>query len=158
SGWISVVRRVGRAVIVAVAIWGLAMVLFGLSTSSFPLALVFLAIAGAADVVSAVFRSSIVQLGTPDELRGRVTSIHILFVTSGPRLGDIEAATVAAVIGPQLSVVSGGLLCVLGVLVVARFFPELAAHEAGAAIPLPAGSGQGAGVAKTNGKTRTPGS
>ena len=88
----------------------------------------FLAIAGAADVLSAVFRSTIVQLETPDVLRGRVTSIHILVVTSGPRLGDIEAATVAAVIGPQLSVVSGGLLCVAGVAVVARLFPELAAH------------------------------
>jgi MFS family permease len=128
SGWVSAVRRVGLAVIVTVVIWGVAIALFGLSTFSFPLALVFLAIAGAADVLSAVFRSTIVQLETPDTLRGRVTSIHILVVTSGPRLGDIEAATVAAFIGPQLSVVSGGLLCVAGVAVVARVFPELAAH------------------------------
>ncbi|MFL5727523.1 MAG: MFS transporter [Chloroflexota bacterium] len=128
SGWVSAVRRVGFAVIVAVAIWGGAIALFGLSTFSFPLALVFLAIAGAADVLSAVFRSTIVQLETPDALRGRVTSIHILVVTSGPRLGDIEAATVAAIVGPQLSVVSGGLLCVIGVAVVARIFPELAGH------------------------------
>jgi MFS family permease len=131
SGWVSAVRRIGLAVVVAVAVWGVAIALFGLSVFSFPLALVFLAIAGAADVLSAVFRSTIVQLGTPDELRGRVTSIHILVVTSGPRLGDIEAATVAAVIGPQLSVVSGGLLCVAGVVVVARLFPELAAHVSG---------------------------
>lgn len=136
SGWVSAVRRIGLAVVVAVAVWGAAIALFGLSVFSFPLALVFLAIAGAADVLSAVFRSTIVQLGTPDELRGRVTSIHILVVTSGPRLGDIEAATVAAVIGPQLSVVSGGLLCVAGVVVVARLFPELAAHVSGSgAVP-----------------------
>ena len=128
SGWVSAVRRIGLAVIVAVVIWGAAIALFGLSTFSFPLALVFLAIAGAADVLSAVFRSTIVQLETPDTIRGRVTSIHILVVTSGPRLGDIEAATVAAIVGPQLSVVSGGLLCVAGVAVVARRFPELAAH------------------------------
>ncbi|HSL34411.1 MAG TPA: MFS transporter [Candidatus Limnocylindrales bacterium] len=134
SGWVSAVRRIGVAVIVAVAVWGVAIALFGLSVFSFPLALVFLAIAGAADVLSAVFRSTIVQLGTPDELRGRVTSIHILVVTSGPRLGDIEAATVAAVIGPQLSVVSGGLLCVAGVVVVARLFPELAAHVSGSGV------------------------
>jgi MFS family permease len=134
SGWVSAVRRIGLAVIVAVAVWGVAIALFGLSVFSFPLALVFLAIAGAADVLSAVFRSTIVQLGTPDELRGRVTSIHILVVTSGPRLGDIEAATVAAVIGPQLSVVSGGLLCVAGVVVVARLFPELAAHVSGSRV------------------------
>ena len=128
SGWVQAVRRVGVAVIVAVAIWGAAIALFGLSTFSFPLALVFLAIAGAADVLSAVFRSTILQLETPDILRGRVTSIHILVVTSGPRLGDIEAATVAAVVGAQLSVVSGGVLCLAGVAVVARLFPELAAH------------------------------
>ncbi|HEY8846713.1 MAG TPA: MFS transporter [Candidatus Limnocylindrales bacterium] len=133
SGWVSSVRRVGQAVIVAVAIWGVAITLFGLSTFSFALALVFLAVAGAADVLSAVFRSTIVQLAAPDELRGRVSSIHILVVTSGPRLGDIEAAAVASVIGAQASVISGGILCVLGVAVVARLFPELGRHVHGPA-------------------------
>jgi MFS family permease len=128
SGWVSSVRRVGQAVIVAVAIWGVAITLFGLSTFSFLLALVFLAVAGAADVLSAVFRSTIIQLAAPDELRGRISSIHILVVTSGPRLGDIEAAAAAAVIGAQASVISGGILCVLGVAVVARLFPELGRH------------------------------
>ncbi|MDQ6794272.1 MAG: MFS transporter [Chloroflexota bacterium] len=128
SGWVSAVRRTGRAVVVAVIIWGLAIVGFGLSTFSFALALVCLAIAGAADVLSAVFRSTIVQLETPDELRGRVTAIHILAVTSGPRIGDIEAAGVAAFIGAQASVVSGGILCVLGVAAVVRAFPELMTH------------------------------
>ena len=128
SGWVASVQRTGQAVIVAVAIWGVAIALFGLSTFSFALALVFLAIAGAADVLSAVFRSTIVQLETPDSLRGRVTSIHILVVTSGPRIGDIEAAAVAAVVGAQASVVSGGLLCLAGVAVVSRLFPELRAH------------------------------
>lgn len=146
SGWVTAVRRIGLAVIVAVAIWGAAIALFGLSVFSFPLALAFLAIAGAADVLSAVFRSTIVQLETPDELRGRVTSIHILVVTSGPRLGDIEAATVAAVVGPQLSVISGGVLCLAGVFLVARLFPELAAHASGGRVqagerPSPAASG-----------------
>jgi MFS family permease len=128
SGWVSTVRRTGRAVVVAVIIWGLAIVGFGVSTFSFALALVFLAIAGAADVLSAVFRSTIVQLETPDGLRGRVTAIHILAVTSGPRIGDIEAAGVAAFIGAQASVVSGGVLCVLGVAAVVRAFPELMSH------------------------------
>lgn len=138
SGWVSSVRRVGQAVIVAVAIWGVAIALFGFSTFSFALALVFLAIAGAADVLSAVFRSTIVQLAAPDELRGRVSSIHILVVTSGPRLGDIEAAAAAAVIGAQASVISGGILCVIGVAVVARLFPELGRH-----VHEPAGTGAG---------------
>ena len=128
SGWVSHVRRVGRAVIIAVAVWGLAIAGFGLSTFSFPLALGFLAVAGAADSISAVFRNIIVQFETPDALRGRVMSIHSMVVTSGPRLGDIEAATVASVIGTQLSVVSGGLLCLAGVVAVARLFPELSRH------------------------------
>jgi MFS family permease len=131
SGWVSVVRRVGRAVVLAVIVWGLAITAFGLSTFFFPLALVFLAIAGAADVLSAVFRSTVVQLATPDGLRGRVTALHILAVTSGPRIGDIEAAAVAAVVGAQASVVSGGVLCLVGAVVVTRLFPELARHIAG---------------------------
>ena len=133
SGWIPRVARIGFGVIVAVIIWGAAITAFGVTTIapsavSFALALLFLAIAGGADVISAVFRSTIVQLDTPDELRGRVSAIHILAVTSGPRIGDIEAAVVAAVVGPTFSVVSGGLLCLGGVAVVARRFPELAAH------------------------------
>ncbi len=88
----------------------------------------FLAIAGAADVLSAVFRATIVQLDTPDHLRGRVTSVHILVVTSGPRIGDLEAAVVASIAGVSFSVVSGGLLCLAGVGLVVRAFPELMAH------------------------------
>jgi MFS family permease len=134
SGWVVRVRRLGWSVEVAVAIWGAAITAFGLATFSastvaFVLALVFLAIAGAADVLSAVFRSTIVQLATPDELRGRISSLYMMVVTSGPRLGDIEAAAVASVIGAQLSALSGGVLCLLGVAVIARLFPELAAHQ-----------------------------
>ncbi|MEI8334814.1 MAG: MFS transporter, partial [Chloroflexota bacterium] len=125
SGWTTHVRRPGRAVVVAVAGWGLAITAFGLSTASFPLALLFLALAGMADVISAVLRSGIFQLETPDELRGRVSSVHVLVVTSGPRIGDAEAAIVAAVVGPQLSVISGGILCLVGLAGVVRAFPEL---------------------------------
>jgi MFS family permease len=125
SGWVSRVRRTGRAVALAVIVWGLAIAGFGLATFSFPLALGLLAIAGAADVLSAVFRSTIIQLEAPDELRGRVMSIHMLVVTSGPRMGDLEATGVASLFGAQVSVVSGGLLCLVGVAVVARAFPEL---------------------------------
>ena len=131
SGWVRHVKRTGRAILLAVVAWGLAITAFGLATFSFPLALLFLAAAGAADVFSAVFRSTLIQLETPDGLRGRVTSIHTLVVTSGPRLGDIEASVVAAATSPQLAVVSGGVACVLGVWVVARLYPELARHVAG---------------------------
>jgi MFS family permease len=128
SGWISSVQRIGRAIVLAVVGWGLAITAFGLLTFSFPLAWVCLALAGTADVFSAVFRSTLVQLQTPDELRGRVMSIHGLVVTSGPRIGDMEAAAVATLVGPQAAVVSGGILCLLGVVVVARLFPELVEH------------------------------
>jgi MFS family permease len=134
TGWTGRVVRPGRAVVVAVAGWGLAITAFGLVESSFPLALFFLACAGAADVISAVLRSGILQVETPDELRGRVSSIHILVVTSGPRLGDAEAALVAAIAGPQASVVSGGLLCLVGLVVVVRAFPELLTYRS----PVPA--------------------
>jgi hypothetical protein len=129
SGWVGRVQRTGRAVAIAVVAWGLAIAGFGLATFSFGLALLLLAIAGAADVLSAVFRSTIVQLETPDELRGRVSALHMLVVTSGPRIGDIEAAAVASLVGSQASVVSGGLLCVLGVVAVVRWFPELLHHR-----------------------------
>lgn len=129
SGWIGKLRRPGRGVAVAVAGWGVAIMAFGLSTSYFPLALLCLAVAGAADVISSVLRSSIVQLATPDQLRGRISSIYMLVVTSGPRLGDAEAAAVAALAGPQASVISGGVLCLLGLVAVLRFFPQLLHYE-----------------------------
>jgi MFS family permease len=139
SGWVGRVRRPGRGVVAAVAGWGAAILAFGLLTASFPLALLCLAVAGGADVVSAVLRSSIVQLTTPDQLRGRLSSIHMLVVTSGPRIGDAEAAAVAAVAGPQFSVISGGVLCLIGLIAVVRFFPQLMAYESAA--PESAGPG-----------------
>ena len=143
SGWVSRVRRVGRAVLIMVAIWGLAMAAFGLATLTvahgltavawtFPVALVTLAIAGAADAFSAVFRSVIPQLETPDALRGRVSSIHILVVTGGPRIGDILSALAASVVGLGPAVFVGGLLCVAGTGVIARLMPELPRHVLGA--------------------------
>jgi len=135
SGWVGRLRRPGRGVAVAVATWGVAIAAFGLLTWSFPLALACFAVAGAADVVSAVLRGSIVQLSTPDHLRGRVSSIQSLVVMSGPRLGDAEAAGVAAFAGPQFSVVSGGVMCLAGLLVVLRKFPELLAYEHEAVSP-----------------------
>jgi MFS family permease len=123
TGWVSRVRRQGMAVLVAVALWGLAITFFGL-TASLPLALVLLAIAGAADVISAVFRNTILHLIVPDSLRGRLSALQIAVVTGGPRLGDTEAGAVAAVTSPRFSVVSGGLACVAGVVLVAWLLPE----------------------------------
>jgi len=135
TGWVGRVRYEGRAVILAVAVWGVAIALFGLCTFSFPLALVFLAIAGGADVLSAVFRSTILQLSTPDQLRGRMTALHVLVVTGGPRLGDIESTVVAALTSATFSVVSGGVMTLVGLAWVARRFPQLAAYDAHAMRP-----------------------
>jgi hypothetical protein len=130
TGFAHRVRFQGRAVMIAVAVWGLAIAAFGLATFSFPLALLFLAIAGAADMYSAVFRATILQVGLPDHLRGRLSALHLTVVTGGPRLGDLEATAVAAAVSAPFSVVSGGLACVLGLAAVAWWFPELAAYDA----------------------------
>ena len=133
SGWIARVTRVGRAVVLSVTVWGAAITAFGLTTFvdagwAFAAALLMLAVAGWADMLSAIFRGTIVQLGTPDALRGRVTSIHILVVTAGPRIGDIESALLASVIGPGLTIVIGGVLCLAGVAAMGRWLPQLGRH------------------------------
>jgi hypothetical protein len=137
SGWMGGVVWQGRAVIGAVVGWGVAIVGFGLSLTVLPIALVFLVLAGAADVISTVFRAAILQVAAPDVMRGRVSGVHLLIVQGGPRLGDIEATTVAAIVGPQLSVISGGVLCLLGTAVIANRLPALAAFRA--PIPIQAG-------------------
>jgi predicted MFS family arabinose efflux permease len=131
TGWVRHVRHQGRIVLWAVATWGLAIVGFGLSTGAFALALVFLAIAGAADTISAIFRGTILQSSVPDRLRGRLSGIHIMVVVGGPRLGDFEAGLVAQLISPTFSVVSGGLACVAGVAVIAMAMPQFRRYHAG---------------------------
>lgn len=123
SGWVSSVVRYGRATIIAVMGWGLAIAIFGL-TDSLPLALVMLGFAGAADVVSAIFRGSIIQLTAPDELRGRMGGMHTAVVAGGPRLGDLEAGVVAELTSIRFSVVSGGLACIIGAWLIARWAPQ----------------------------------
>jgi len=131
AGWVGKVRHQGRAVVWAVAVWGLGITAFGLVGENLWLGLAFLALAGAADVISAVFRGTILQLTVPDALRGRLSAIHILVVTGGPRLGDLEAGLVAAATSPQLSVVSGGILCVVGAFALARLVPGFWRYHAG---------------------------
>jgi len=122
TGWVSRVQRQGLAVIVAVIAWGAAITGFGL-VHWLPGALLLLAAAGCADVISAVFRSTIIQLAVPDSLRGRLAGLQIAVVTGGPRIGDLEAGSVAAAFGDTFSVVSGGLACIAGALLLARALP-----------------------------------
>jgi MFS family permease len=129
TGWLAHARRLGRIVIWAVAAWGAAIALAGLMPALWPAA-VLLAVAGAADSVSAVCRSTINQTVTPDHMRGRMSSTFSLVVTSGPRLGDVEAGGVAALAGVRFSVVSGGIACVAGAALIAIAVPALLHYDA----------------------------
>ena len=125
TGWVSSIRRQGLAVLVSVAAWGAAITIAGLVTYSIGLTIFFLALAGAADVFSAVFRGTILLERTPDHLRGRINSLNIMVVTGGPRLGDVEAGLAAGLLGVVPSVVAGGLACLVGTAVVAVGYPSL---------------------------------
>jgi MFS family permease len=133
TGWLAHARRLGRIVIVAVLAWGAAIALAGLAGSLW-IAAALLALAGAADSISAVCRSTINQSVTPDHLRGRMSSVFSLVVTSGPRLGDVESGSVAALGGVRFSIVSGGLACIAGVGLIMLAFPALLRYDADAVI------------------------
>lgn len=124
SGWVASVSRRGRVVVISVVVWGIAITIFGM-TSYLPVALVLLAVAGGADVVSAVFRNTILQLVLPDSLRGRLSAVHTAVVGGGPRLGDLEAGAVAAITSVRFSVISGGFACIIGALAIGRYMPQL---------------------------------
>jgi MFS family permease len=128
SGWTPRIRRPGRAVVIAIVIWGLGITGFGL-VAWFPAAVALIAIAGGADVISAVFRSSIIQTQTPDRLRGRLSALQQMVVTAGPRLGNGEAGIVAALSTTEISVVSGGLGCIIGIAIVAKTMPKFVRYD-----------------------------
>ena len=136
SGWTARVRRQGLAVVYAAAAWGLAIIAFGFASAP-ALALVLLGLAGAADAVSVIFRSSIWNQTIPDRLRGRLAGIELLSYTSGPALGSIESGVVAGLFGVQASIVSGGVLCVAGVAAMAGLLPRFRNYrrEPGSAPP-----------------------
>jgi MFS family permease len=128
TGWVSSIRRQGRAVLIAVTVWGLAITGFGLTTE-LAAAFVVLMIAGAADVISAVFRGAILQFEAPRELSGRVQAVQTAVVTGGPRLGDLESGAVAAAIGAVDSVLVGGLACLAGVVVLMQLLPRFSRYR-----------------------------
>jgi MFS family permease len=131
TGWVGHIRHQGLAVIWAVVVWGAGIAAFGLAGDHLWLGLFFLAVAGAADVISAIFRNTILQVTVPENLRGRLFGIHILVVTGGPRLGDLEAGLVAAAFSAMASVVSGGLLCIAGAGLIAWRVPAFRRYHAG---------------------------
>ncbi len=121
-------RHVGRALLIAVAIFGLCMMVFGLSRS-FIVSLVALAVSGGADMVSVVIRQTLVQLETPDAMRGRVSAVNSIFIGASNQLGEFESGATAALLGPVGSVVVGGVGTVLVALAWFRLFPSLAQRD-----------------------------
>jgi len=128
SGWAMQVRRQGVAIVLSASGWGAAIAAFGL-VHDLPLALLLLAVAGAADQVSAIFRSTIVLTVTPDHMRGRLGGIEFAQVASTPSLGNLEAGVVAQLTSLRFSIVSGGIGCIVGTLAVALAFPMLIRYD-----------------------------
>jgi uncharacterized membrane protein (UPF0136 family) len=115
-------------VILAVLAWGLAIAGVGLA-SSLALALACLALVDGANLISGVFRGALASETTPDMLRGRLAGIELICYISGPLLGDVEAGVVATLFTPSVSVLSGGIICVLGVGLLALALPQLRAYD-----------------------------
>jgi len=130
SGWTSKVNRHGAAVVIAAASWALAIVFVGFS-SSLPLAVVCLAMAGAADSVSGVFRGTIWNETIPSDLRGRLAGVEMISYLSGPLLGNARAGWVASISSNTTSIVSGGVICFVGVLLCIPFLPAFWNYHAG---------------------------
>jgi MFS family permease len=115
-------RRLGRIIVVSIAAWGVAVVAFGFARSLW-VALLLLAVAGGADSFSAVCRTTIMQRIAPNELRGRLTSLYVMVVAGGPYLGDVETGVVANAFGAEVAIVTGGVLCLVGLGAAAAAFP-----------------------------------
>jgi MFS family permease len=129
SGWMMTVRRQGVGVCIAAAAWGVAIALVGFAETAW-FALVFLAVAGAADFISAVLRSNILLTVTPDSMRGRLSGIELAQVAGAPELGNFEAGLVASLTSVRASIVSGGILTVVGTAVAALAIPALVRYDA----------------------------
>ncbi len=129
TGWVAHLRRQGWTVIIAVVIWGVAITVFGLVDMLW-FALVLLAVAGWADVISAVVRNTILQTSIPERFRSRMSSIQMAVVQGGPRLGDLESGVVATATSVEFAVVSGGLACIAGAAIIGAVMPVFRHHQA----------------------------
>jgi MFS family permease len=150
SGWLPRIRRQGLAIVVAIIVWGATMVGFGLAAgqaggrggTALGIALAFLAVGGAADMVSAAFRSTILQQVASDEMRGRLQGVFIVVVGAGPRLADGLHGVTAAVVGTTAAAAGGGALVVVGVVIATVLVPALVRYRAPVLSPEKPGSGR----------------
>jgi MFS family permease len=139
SGWIGRVHRQGIALVVSIVVWGLAVAAAGLAHQLW-LAVALLAVGGGADLVSSVFRQTMLQTYAPDEMRGRLQGVFTVVVAGGPRLGDVRAGAVASVAGATASWVGGGIACAVLVVVVALLVPALLRYDTRTAGTVTAGT------------------
>jgi MFS family permease len=128
SGWAEKIKRHGIAISIAASLWGVAIVFFGV-ISNFWVALFFLMLAGGFDAISALFRGIMWNESIPHEFRGRLAGIEMISYLSGPKLGDTESGLVAAAFGVGASVISGGVLCVIGVFACCYFMPKFVKYR-----------------------------
>jgi MFS family permease len=133
SGWARKVNRHGLFVAIAAALWGVAMIFFGLAQNLY-LALFCLALAGGFDMISAVFRMTIWSQTIPHYLRGRLAGLEMISYTSGPKLGDAEAGIVATLFSVRTSIISGGVLCVVGTAIISLLIPEFIRYHGAAGL------------------------
>ena len=133
SGWAKKVNRHGLFVAVAAGLWGVAIIFFGLAHNLY-VALFFLALAGGLDMISAVFRMTIWSQTIPHHLRGRLAGLEMISYTSGPKLGDAEAGIVATLTSVRTSIISGGILCAVGTVIISLLLPEFIRYHGAAGI------------------------
>ena len=129
SGWTHHIKFQGKGIAISAALWGFAIIGFGLS-SNLLIALIFLVISGALDGISGMFRGILWNQTIPNHLRGRLAGIEMISYLSGPKLGDTEAGLVAAAFGVTASIVSGGVLCVVGVVACCYWLPKFWRYHA----------------------------
>jgi MFS family permease len=130
SAWTHKIKRHGAAVAYASIVWGLAITAFGFA-NTWIWAIVFLALAGAADSVSGIFRTTLWNETIPDRLRGRMASLEMISYMTGPLLGNAEAGLVASLTSTKVSIISGGILCIIGVILCVAFLPIFWGYRAG---------------------------
>jgi MFS family permease len=128
SGWTKKINRHGLLVALAAALWGISIIIFGFSTNVYA-ALFFLALAGGFDMISATFRFVMWNQTIPTHLRGRLAGLEMISYTSGPKLGDTEAGIVASLFSVKASVVSGGILCVVGTGILSLLLPQFITYD-----------------------------
>jgi MFS family permease len=125
---VKTLRKQGPIFLIAVVIFGVATVLFG-ATKSFTFAMLALILMGAADAVSTIIRNTIRQLNTPDHIRGRMTAVNQIFFQGGPQLGEVESGIIASLFGVPATIISGGIGCIVGMLLIVMKWPMLRTYN-----------------------------